>query len=213
MSPMRPMKVSELETAMLDAVPTLDDPGRRLALTVYRALARGIPLVESDLEEQSGLTSTDLAARLAAWPGVFRDEETRIISFWGLALPKMPHMMEVDGVHLHAWCAWDTLFLPGILRAVARVRSTDPSSGERVELVVGPDGVAERSHTDTLVSFLVPDGQWHDDVQTTFCHYIHFFTDDETAAPWREAHPGTFMLDLDEAFALGAHLNQARGFV
>jgi alkylmercury lyase len=202
----------ELGAAMLDAVPNLDDPGRRLALTVYRTLAKGMPVSEMALAEHTGLPPSSVAATLAAWPGVFRNEEDCIISFWGLALRKMPHAIQVDGVRLHAWCAWDTLFLPGILQAVARVRSTDPSSGETVELVVEPDRIAERSHSHTVVSFLVPDGQWHDDVMTTFCHYVHFFTDHESAAPWIAAHPGTFLLDLDDAFALGVHLNQARGF-
>jgi alkylmercury lyase len=203
--------LNEVRAALLEAVPNLDDPGRRLAVTTYRALASGMPVTELALAEQTGLSPSSVAATLAAWPGVFRDEENSIISFWGLALPEMPHTIEVHGVRLHAWCAWDTLFLPGILRAAARVRSTDPRSGETIELVVEPDGVAERSHSHPVVSFLVPDGQWHDDVMTTFCHYVHFFTDRESAAPWVAAQPGTFLLDLDDAFALGAYLNQARG--
>jgi alkylmercury lyase len=203
--------LNELGAAMLDAVPHLDEPGRRLGLTVYRALARGVPVSELALAEQTGLSPSSVAATLASWPGVFRDEENSIVSFWGLALPTMPHAIQVHGVHLHAWCAWDTLFLPGILQAVAQVRSRDPHSHEKVELVVTPDGIAERSHAHIVVSFLVPDGEWHDDVMTTFCHYVHFFTDRESAAPWVAAQAGTFLLDLDDAFALGAYLNQARG--
>jgi len=32
-----------------------------------------------------------------------------------------------------------------------------------------------------VLSFLRPDKPWGDDVQTTFCHYVHHFTSPSTA--------------------------------
>jgi len=82
----------------------------------------------------------------------------RIIAFWGLSLPDTAHTLEVNGVRLHAWCAWDTLFLPGILHASAEVRSLDPQTEEAVELIVTPRGVTGCSHADITISFLIPNG-------------------------------------------------------
>lgn len=202
---------SELLSALLAAAPALDARERQLAVNVYRSLAKGHPVLESTLAHRTGLPVEYVGATLASWPGVFRDEQARVIGFWGLALPEMPHALEVNGVRLHAWCAWDTLFLPGILEATARVRSLDPQSQETVALVVAPDGITDCSHTEITVSFLVPNGTWDQDVMTTFCHYIHFFADPMHGKQWTSTRDGTFLLDLDEAFDIGFRWNRGRG--
>ena len=205
--------VSELVDALLASAPTLDDCGQQLAKTIYQRLAEGDPICESTLAEPSGLPAEYVTATLASWPGVLRDDTARIISFWGLSLPETPHALEVNGVRLHAWCGWDTLFLPGILQAPARVRSLDPQTEETVELIVTPHGVTECSHADITVSFLVPNGTPDQDIMTTFCHYVHFFAAPVHAKQWTSTRDGTFLLDLDTAFEIGAQWNRARGFV
>lgn len=42
-------------------------------------------------------------------------------------------------------------------------------------------------------------------------HFVHFFASAETGRRWTAAHPGTFLLTLDDAFALGRLVN-ARNF-
>src|SRR5439155_24894266 len=60
--------------------------------------------------------------------------------------------------------AWDTLFLPGILGAEARVESTCPATQEAISLVVQPDGIRETSHPQAGVSFLLPSSDFDADV-------------------------------------------------
>ncbi len=203
--------LDELTEALVRAAPVLNRRGRLLALALYHELARGAPVEEAVLCECTGLSAGYVADTLASWPGVFRDEAGRIVAFWGLALPETPHSLHMAGVRLHAWCAWDTRFLPQILRVDADVRSPDPTSGEAVELRVTPHGVEQRSHANVVVSFLAPDAGWDGDVITSFCHFIDFFTDPESARPWISAHEGTFLLTLDDAFTLGARWIRARG--
>jgi len=203
--------LNDLAEALVGAAPVLDERGRRIAGTVYRALGRGIPVWDDAVAIEAQVPIDDVRSALASWPGVFRDADSGIIGFWGLALPEMPHTLDVNGVRLHAWCAWDTLFLPGVLAADAHVQSVDPQSEETVRLTVTPNSVSERSHERIGVSFLTPDESFEADVITTFCHYVHFFTDADSAAPWLVAHDRTFLIGLDDAFELGRRWNIARG--
>ena len=62
-----------------------------------------------------------------------------------------------------------------------------------------------------MLSFLRPDKPWGDDVQTTFCHYVHHFTSRSTAERWTATHPGTFQISLADAKEL-ARRHTARTF-
>jgi len=48
-------------------------------------------------------------------------------------------------------------------------------------------------------------------VMATFCHYVLYFTSPATAAQWTAAHPGTFVISLEEAAEL-ARRHAARIF-
>lgn len=132
-----------------------------------------------------------------------------MIGFWGLTITRLSptHRLEVDGRNLFAWCAWDTLFLPGILAVTARVESVCPTTGEAITLVVSPEGVVETSHPSAMVSFLVPDQAFDADVIQSFCHFVHFFASEDAGQAWTAKHPGTFLLSLEDAFELGRLVN------
>jgi alkylmercury lyase len=207
--------LQELTEAITAASPELDDDAPRVALATYRLLAEGAPLPLSRIAEATGHRAEDIEELIGSWPGVFRDPEGSIVGFWGLAIgPLNPeHRIEVDGRALWAWCAWDTLFLPDILGKEARITSTDPQTGERIRLTVGPDGVSEVSHEDAVLSFLIPDGSFSEkDVVSEFCHFIHFFGSRAAGERWVQEHPGTILLSLEEGFELGRMRNRARSF-
>lgn len=42
----------------------------------------------------------------------------------------------------------------------------------------------------------------------SFCHFVHFFASREAGEAWADAHQGTFLLSLDEAFELGRLVNR-----
>lgn len=115
--------------------------------------------------------------------------------------------MLIAGKLLHAWCAWDTLFLPELLETAARVESSCPVTGARIALQVGPEGV-EAEGNRPLVSFIAPDPQQAaDDVVRNFCHFIHFFATEQAARKWAAEHPAAVLATLDEAWQLGRRRN------
>ncbi|HEU4913600.1 MAG TPA: organomercurial lyase [Actinomycetes bacterium] len=204
--------IDRLDESLAAATPDLDDEGRRLALALFRRLATGEPAQIDNLVAETGLSLDAAEERLATWPGVFRDERGDVVGFWGIAVPEMDHRLRVgDGPGVHAWCAWDPMFLAPIV-GDAEVETHDPVTGETIRYRVGDDGIHDLSHHGSVVSFLSPDGTWDADIVTSFCHYVRHFTSAATGENWVAEHPGTFLLTVHEAAELGRrHAGRLRG--
>jgi alkylmercury lyase len=202
--------LDELAGAIAAALPDLDPAGQLLAITLYRLLAAGRPVATADLAAATRLPEPAVAETLGSWPAVFTDGQGRVTGFWGLAISELSpaHRYESGGQVLYAWCAWDTLFLPGRLGRAAHVTSACPVTGELIELTVTPTGVTETSHREAVVSFLRPDGPFDAGVIESFCHFVHFFASRQAGEQWTAGHPGTFVLTLGEAADLAARGNR-----
>ncbi len=193
------------------AFPPLASADQELALTLYRLLALGRAVPSARLADAMGRATPEVERTLAGWPGLIRDEAGAVIGFLGLSVGETAHRFEVDGVALYTWCAWDALFLPRLLNATARVVSACPATGAPVHLTVAPHGVASAYPAGVVVSFLLPDeAELRRHTTASFCHFVHFFASPEAARGWIARRPGTWLLTLDEAFALGRAVNEAR---
>jgi alkylmercury lyase len=126
-----------------------------------------------------------------------------VIAFSGLTLRPTKHRLDVAGRSLHAWCAWDTLFLPAMLGQEARVHSRCPITGAAIHLSVAPDGVNASDPAPIAVSFPAPGAGCAEDITGSFCCHVHFLAGPEAAERWRADHDGGLVLDLDQAFELG----------
>jgi hypothetical protein len=202
--------VDAIDAALAAATPALDEGGRRLAAAVVRLLAAGEPVSVPAAAAGAGMPASR-AGQLRSWPGVFWDDRGQVTGFWGLALAPMPHRIRRAGTGLHAWCAWDPLFLAQVIGDL-QVATADPVSGEAINYhLAGNGAITAASRPHTVLSFLRPGQPWDDEVMTTFCHYMWHFTGPATAQRWIAAHPGTFVLSLDLATEL-ARRHAARSF-
>lgn len=203
--------VRELAEGLMDVFPKLNDTKRRIALSTYRLLARGVPPSPGEIAADAGAQVAEVRRVLGDWVGVYTDTEKRVIGFWGLAIPQMKHRFELDGVQLYTWCAWDTLFLPELLGRTARVESTCEMSGQPVRLTVSPAAVEFAEPASPYVSFVTPDAsRFAADIVKSFCHYVHFFRSRDDGETWVAKTPGTFLLTLAEAVELAQLKNQAQ---
>ncbi len=193
--------------------PQLSETEQRVGLAVYRAMASGNPVDVNTLVDVVGLPVVRIGELMSEWPGVYRDEEDRIIGFWGLAIRGTSHRFRLGKNQLYTWCAWDALFLPEIIGATADVVSKCPSTGTEVRLRVSPNRVEAAEPAGVVVSLLGPE---HCDVDgnriiSTFCNHIHFHASREAGEAWAaEKKNDTFMLTLEEAFELGRLANAVR---
>jgi alkylmercury lyase len=199
---------------LLAAFPKLDGLDRRLSLGLYRMLAEGQPVSRDALARQLRAPSEAVDRILDGWPGVFSDQERRVVGYWGLSLPSAyggPHRLNIDGRSLSAWCAWDTLFLPELLGRTVEVETTSPHPRAPVRLRVTPERVERVEPRDASMSLLLPDATaMQKDVVTSFCHFVHFFPSRQAGESWTLRHPGTFILSIGEAHALARRKNAAQ---
>jgi alkylmercury lyase len=125
-----------LAAELAGAMPTLSDEQQPVALNLYGLLAEGQPVEHQRLAIRSGLPPDHINQLLGELPGVYLDENGRVIGFWGLTIRPMAHRLLVENRVLYAWCAWDTLFLPELIGKPAQVQSTCPTTGEPISLSV-----------------------------------------------------------------------------
>jgi hypothetical protein len=74
------------------------------------------------------------------------------------------HIVECDGVHYHANCAWDALGVAAALGKPATIHSRCEGSREPLRLKIGLDGPEP---SDWIFHSLVPAAQWWDDIVFT----------------------------------------------
>ena len=205
------LNIEEVAATLNSVLPSIDKKEQRVAIELYRLLAKGEPVAVETLAEIVQLASDEIETLLDQWYGVFRDDEKRIIGFWGLALSETKHQFEVDGRRLHTWCAWDSLFIPEILQKSARVESTCPVTGDKIRLTATPEGVQAVDPPGAVMSFVLPErAKIEENVVRNFCHYVHFFSSAEAGSQWVSENDGTFIASMREAFALAKKMNASR---
>ncbi len=209
--------LSTLTSDLLFRLPTMTEEERLLGLEIYHQLSSGEPV--STFELGRALKSPPHEVdELLAHPNLkcltYTDSEGHIIGFGGLAVRPMPHRFNLNGLRLYTWCAWDSLFIPVILRQVAEVESPPPGGSGLVRLRVGRDGIERVDPEDAVMSFLLPTAEtFRADAlkaMASFCHYIFFFPDRESAMAWTAQHPDTKVISIPEAFELGRQMVSAR---
>ena len=201
--------VQRVSEAIVGAMPVLDETDRRIATAVYRLMSVGQPVEPAAVGEAVGIAVDQVESRLSSWPGVYRDRDGRVAGFWGHAVDKLDpeYRLSSEGHTTYAWCALDTLFIPGIIGKTVRVEASDPISGQPISLLVDRDGADRISPQGALVSVVVPEGPFGYDVIESFCHSVLFFASEETGAAWIAKHPDTTLLSVADAFEVGRALN------
>lgn len=192
------------------AMPALDETDQRIATAIHRFMSNAEPVEPAAVAAAAGVSVDRVTERLDLWPGVFRDDEGRLVGFWGHAIEKLDpeHRMIAGDKTTYGWCALDTLFIPGIIGKTVRVESSDQITGETVSLIVEGDSVRDAQPAGARVSMVVPDGPFGYDVIESFCHRVHFFASEETGRKWAAEHPGTTLISVEKAFELGRTLTE-----
>lgn len=197
-------------TAYIDAQRGRFDGAERLLLALYRQLGLGQPVGAADLAEACaaapGEVETILAGLPASWLEV--DDDGAVVGFAGLSLDPTPHRVAVDGRTLYTWCAFDSLFVAGLLGRAVEIGSTCPASAQPIRLRADPERVLERRPRATVMSFVTPEEEARRRaLRRVFCDHVNFYASAGAAQPWRAANPDGLVIDVDAAHALGRRRN------
>jgi alkylmercury lyase len=210
MTQMSTITPATLAAELVAATPALDDEQQRLALSIYHRLADGEPVEHDSLATHADIAPERVRELLAELPGVYLDDQHRVIGFWGLTIAPMAHRLLIDDRVLYAWCAWDTLFLPELIGKPASVQSTCPTTRTPVSLTVNGLEVTDISPSGSALSFLHRDEPFDADAIATFCHYVHFFADHAAADRWTSRHDSTFQISIADGAEIARLTNAAR---
>lgn len=201
--------LDRIADSVLRALPRLKKGEPELAVGIYRLLSWGEPVTHEKLARELGVARRAVDASIKGWSGIFHDDEHRVIGFWGLSIPETKHRFVVKGRTLYTWCAWDTLFIPGILGEAAEVESACPVTGRSVRLTVSPRGIKCLEPAGTMLSLMEPDARRvRENVIANFCHYVHFFASGEAGRRWTDARPGTSIITPAQGFEIGQLMNR-----
>jgi len=207
----------ELIENFLGAFPTefvkLSREQQQISTQIYKSLAEGNPVSIENLSNSLGMDQELVKNITDKWPGIFYDDDSRIMGYWGLTTQEMGHRFKIDGSITYTWCAWDALFIPQIIGKTAEVESVDPFTNNTIKLTVTPtDGISNITPSEAVVSLLILDtAELLADVIQSFCHYVHFFESKSSANDWiskSDKKEDLWILAIDEAYSIGLRKNE-----
>ena len=161
-------------------------------------LLDGKPVSPDRIATYLGLTQEEVASLLR---GAELDQEGKLVGV-GLSIVPTRHSYRILGRQLYVWCAVDAITYPILHRASAEIESSDPISGEKVQLTSTQEGVRNVDPVTAVVS-LVTGMERRENVRAWFCHYAHFFGSVESAAQYVARHPGLVIVPVDQVFRMG----------
>jgi hypothetical protein len=125
--------IDALAERLAAAMPRLDATGQLIALTLSRRLALGAPVGVGGLATADEPSEAQVADALDRLPGVFRDDQQRVVGFMGLTVVEIfPTSGSRYGRHQNAVrsASREQPSLPNLL-AAARHSQSDPSQVRR----------------------------------------------------------------------------------
>jgi alkylmercury lyase len=209
---MKRLNLPEIVAALHKAgiPPKLSAEQSQLLIKCWRLVAAGYPLSPERLKE--------IASELQMHPDVTHsflkqvsefDDDDNLVGIAGLSQKTHSHRFEVNGEILSTWCAWDTLFLPAVLKHSAKAESFCPTTKSRIYLTLSPDGVERYEPANAVLSMVVPQPNPEgpksaEEIWKVFCHYVFFFSSAEALTKWfigKDYNP--VILSIQEGFQLG----------
>jgi hypothetical protein len=107
-----------------------------------------------------------------------------------------------NGHEAFAMCAIDALGIAPMVNKPIQIRATDPSTGERVEVVLSSNG---QTHWQPIESVVVVGASGSGNSFAGCCPVLNFFASEENAQRWLSEHPVVQgeIVSLPEAIELG----------
>jgi alkylmercury lyase len=180
-----------------------------IARPLLRLLGEGEPVRFAELARVAGLPEETAERMLAAMPDAELDQDGRIVGL-GLTLRPTPHVLELDGRRLFAWCAIDTLMFPSILGRPLTIVSPCRATGRAIRVRAEAGRVIESDPAEAVVSVVGPDELSR--VRGAFCDRVHFFSSEAAAAGWLRDNPDGPLLGVQHALDLGESIARAIGW-
>jgi alkylmercury lyase len=186
---------------------------QRLIVTLYRLMLCGWPVELQALAKATGYDEQRVGELLELVPqsAYDRSQAGEITAFIGLSTTPTRHRLVTGGVTLYTWCAFDALFLPGLLAISAEICSDCPTSGTEIKIRFDSGRLKSATPSDLVLSFVTPDLEaYGNDLRGEFCCHVNFFANSELFAKWAEGKDNMGAVTVAEALELANQRNADR---
>jgi alkylmercury lyase len=171
---------------------------------LLRLLAEGRPVPPARIAAELGISPDAATAALEQSTAVELDEGGNVTAAFGLTLNPTPHRFRANGHDFYTWCALDTLYIPGVIGQTARVESTCPVTGTKIQLTVTPDGIEGLEPAAAVMAIVIPEtAQACYGIRESFCNHVHFLSSREAASEWSANNQKAIVLSVDDAHKVG----------
>lgn len=157
-----------------------------LRATGFRLLLEGgRPVDQEDWAAEAGVnraTVSEVLKKARSEGRVELDSDGKLIGIAGLTIEPTRHRLDIGGVNRWTWCALDAIGILGALRTDGTIHSTDPGTGDNIEIAFRsgmPDGTA---------TVFILGGHRDANLREDWCPMVNFFTDRPAAERWVLAH-------------------------
>jgi alkylmercury lyase len=176
---------SSSSTEALDAVRAAETPSEEISAirsAGFRLLLdEGRPIERSEWADAAGVAPETLEQSLAR-PGVEGraqlDTDGRLLGIAGLTVEPSRHRLTIGDKTRWTWCALDAVGILGALEATGSIHSTDPRSGDPVDI-----GFEEGRPTGDATLFILG-GYDGGNVVEDWCPMVNFFASRADAELW-----------------------------
>lgn len=181
--------------AFLDIISVLDLKKAKKVFNYF--IKNSSPITVKQLSELLEVEQSD-AKEMALNYGEI-DSNNHLIGFLGFSISKTNHSLLINNKKFYTWCAADTLIFPSILNAKAVISSTDPISGEFVNIEVEIDALKTISPTTAMISWIdeIDDCQ----IRGSMCNRVHFFASNKTANEWHQNNQDAKLFKVSEFYS------------
>jgi alkylmercury lyase len=198
------MKTNELQELAASITAPMRATGGRVFLEIIPPtldlLARSKAASPEVIAAISAKSPEEVRAALDRFPSAEWDEQGKVAGL-GLTLQLTPHLLELEGRTLFAWCALDALLFPILLGRPASIESPCRGTGELVHIEVTSVGIEAVEPPSAVVSIVAARDLAN--FRSVGCHNAHFFSSPEAASCWLEKHPEATILSVEDTFRLG----------
>jgi Alkylmercury lyase len=137
-----------------------------IRLAVYRRfIATGRPPDSGEIAGEFGISPDEASRayqRLHAQHALYVDPGTGLVRMANpLSAVRTAYRVSAGGVQLWANCAWDSLGIPAMLHADARIEAVSAISGETISYAIESGALRAAP---AVVHFPVPFDRWYDDL-------------------------------------------------
>lgn len=119
-----------------------------------------------------------------------------------LSLIPTPHRISMDGKRLYAWCAYDAVYIPGVVAKSAQITSRDPETGDLIKISITPSGVARIRPESTVVSVVGPYEDTQGGARSPRCSQMRFFGSRSSADQWLQDRSGISVLSVEDVYEI-----------